>query len=306
MAHDALAMVDYGDKPSILVFADSDAAEARGRRSAEMAGCRIVDAVRIRDASARLDEQVSIDAILLELGEEACDQSIGLLDTLQRLARTDGRRSVVSAPFALIDLVAARAPSQLVHQLCDADLNEMAAAMVEASAPGKLRLHDISKEQGLPPLEQISQEVARIAALLADLAEKEAHGPRARPVVERGGQQPLQIDASLIRAMIRARRLREQYFKSDLFADPAWDILLDLYAARLEGQRVAVSSLCIAAAVPPTTALRWIKTLTDMGLRLRAADPQDGRRVYIELSHATASGLEAYLTAAHRISPLIL
>jgi hypothetical protein len=44
--------------------------------------------------------------------------------------------------------------------------------------------------------------------------------------------------------------MREQFFGPDLFADPAWDILLDLYAARLEQQRVAVSSLCIAAAVP--------------------------------------------------------
>jgi hypothetical protein len=43
-----------------------------------------------------------------------------------------------------------------------------------------------------------------------------------------------------------------------------------------------------------------------MGLLLRAADPQDGRRVYIELAADTAAGLEAYLSAANRISPLIL
>jgi DNA-binding MarR family transcriptional regulator len=67
-----------------------------------------------------------------------------------------------------------------------------------------------------------------------------------------------------------------------------------------------VSSLCIAAAVPATTALRWIKTLTDMGLLVRSADPQDGRRVYIELAPGAAARLEAYLGAAHRIAPVVL
>ena len=80
--------------------------------------------------------------------------------------------------------------------------------------------------------------------------------------------------------------------------------MLDLFAARLEKQKVAVSSLCIAAAVPATTALRWIKTLTDIGILVRAADPQDGRRVYIELAPKAAAGMEAYLRAAQRISTL--
>src|SRR3546814_5360350 len=57
-----------------------------------------------------------------------------------------------------------------------------------------------------------------------------------------------------------------------------------LMAAHLSGQRVSVSSLCIAAAVPATTALRWIRALTDHGLFLRQADPSDGRRVFIALS----------------------
>jgi DNA-binding MarR family transcriptional regulator len=104
--------------------------------------------------------------------------------------------------------------------------------------------------------------------------------------------------------MIRARRLRDQFFRSELFADPAWDMLLDLFAARLEKRKVAVSSLCIAAAVPPTTALRWIKSLSDQGLFVRIADAEDGRRVFIELSDDAAAAMDAYLRAAQRISPL--
>jgi DNA-binding MarR family transcriptional regulator len=102
--------------------------------------------------------------------------------------------------------------------------------------------------------------------------------------------------------MIRARRLRGDYLPAELFADPAWDILLDLMAARLEGRKVAVSSLCIAAAVPPTTALRWIAVLTERGLLRRVADPNDGRRINMELSGETARALGAYVRRAQRMT----
>ena len=79
---------------------------------------------------------------------------------------------------------------------------------------------------------------------------------------------------------------------------PAWDMLLDLMAARLEERVVSVSSLCIAAAVPPTTALRWIKTMTDTGLMERKPDRSDGRRIFIDLTERAASAMDAYLTRA--------
>lgn len=100
--------------------------------------------------------------------------------------------------------------------------------------------------------------------------------------------------AQQVRSLIRARHARANHFSSDLFADPAWDILLDLMAARLEGKAVSVSSLCIAAAVPLTTALRWIKTMTDGGLLERKADPTDGRRIFIDLSERAMAAMQAY------------
>jgi DNA-binding MarR family transcriptional regulator len=60
---------------------------------------------------------------------------------------------------------------------------------------------------------------------------------------------------------------------------------------------VAVSSLCIAAAVPATTALRWIKTMTDTGLFERHADPRDGRRIFMALSPRAAQAMERYFAA---------
>ena len=97
-----------------------------------------------------------------------------------------------------------------------------------------------------------------------------------------------------VRSVIRARRLRNRYFQDDLFADPAWDMLLDLLQAEIAQLRVPVSSLCIAAAVPATTALRWLKTMTDQGIFRRRADPHDGRRVFVELSPEASVAMRRY------------
>jgi len=99
----------------------------------------------------------------------------------------------------------------------------------------------------------------------------------------------------LARAIIKARSVRRQLFDEHLFADPAWDMLLELYALSAEGHRVSVSKLSLAAGVPGTTGLRWIDKLDEEGLIYRIADHLDGRRVWIELSHKGVSTMSDYL-----------
>ena len=94
--------------------------------------------------------------------------------------------------------------------------------------------------------------------------------------------------------MIRQRQARARFFDAELFADPAWDILLDLSAARAERSQVSVTSLCIAAGVPATTALRWIGQMVDADLLVRVSDPHDGRRAYIALADQTADAMARY------------
>jgi DNA-binding MarR family transcriptional regulator len=101
--------------------------------------------------------------------------------------------------------------------------------------------------------------------------------------------------------VIRARRLRSRHFEEELFADPAWDMLLDLLQAEISQLRVPVSSLCIAAAVPPTTALRWLKTLVEEGVFVRRADPHDGRRVFVELAPESSQALRRYFAEVGQV-----
>lgn len=106
-------------------------------------------------------------------------------------------------------------------------------------------------------------------------------------------------EAELGRALnwhLASRRRRAQFFPADLFADPAWDILLDVFLAEVEQRRVSISSVCAAACVPPTTALRWIKTMTGQGLFTRSPDFNDGRRFYLQLSTLASRSMRNYFS----------
>jgi DNA-binding MarR family transcriptional regulator len=92
-------------------------------------------------------------------------------------------------------------------------------------------------------------------------------------------------------------RQRDAFFGENLFADPAWDMLLELYARHVELERIAVSDLCIAANVPATTALRWIVKLERDGLVTRVADGLDARRCWLELSPAGLDSMRRYMDA---------
>lgn len=160
----------------------------------------------------------------------------------------------------------------------------LAAIQGAVATPALAGVADRS-DQSAARLGALSAEADRVAAALARL------------IVPTDASDPPPIDAGVIRGLVRARRARERYFPADIFADPAWDMLLDLTAARAEGQPVSVSSLCVAACVPPTTALRWIRTLCDSGLFDRASDPHDARRAFIALAEPTARAMARYLAA---------
>lgn len=98
-----------------------------------------------------------------------------------------------------------------------------------------------------------------------------------------------------VRSIIKARAARRKFFSEHLFSDPAWDMLLELYALKCEELRVSVTKLSIAAGIPGTTALRWIDKLESEQLLFRSEDPLDGRRIWIELSESGLKTMRAYL-----------
>ena len=103
-----------------------------------------------------------------------------------------------------------------------------------------------------------------------------------------------EVSPHWIRSIIKARRRREQIFSNATFADPGWDILLELYAVELEAGRVTVTQVCKVAAVAQTTALRWVGELEQAGLISRDPDTRDRRRTFLKLTPAGRDAMEQY------------
>lgn len=286
--------LSYSDQPPILVGASSDAAMARAVRTIEASGCRIGDRMALSDARERIERQIAATAVWIELDRDCGAELDDVLDCLDTNAAGGRFAAVVSSTSALIDAVSARIGTPSIELIADADEAQRAAALAIATAQAGMeqRLSDVASDQNTARLRQLSDEVSRIAATLARLS---SGPPAIAPAIEPApkGDAP-EISAEIVRKVIRARRLRARYFSEELFADPAWDMLLDLLQAEIAHLRVPVSSLCIAAAVPATTALRWLKTMVSKGLFIRRADPHDGRRVFVELSPEASSALRRY------------
>lgn len=292
----------YSDHPPMLLAASSDAAMARAERSAIAAGFRVGARMPIALARERIAEQISAAALWVELDSDGGGPMDELLAQVSRDVGDGRYAAVVSATHDLLDPLAASLDTSGVELIIDADYAERAAALAIATASRGIPLHvsDVASDNNAERLRQLSEEVSRIASTLARLSTGPGAAPRALEPLP-AGDVPL-LSAETVRAVIRARRLRARYFREELFADPAWDMLLDLLQAEIAQLRVPVSSLCIAAAVPATTALRWLKTMVSQGIFVRRADPNDGRRVFVELAPEASQALRRYFADVGQVA----
>ena len=100
---------------------------------------------------------------------------------------------------------------------------------------------------------------------------------------------------SKARIVLNSRRLRERYFASELFGEPAWDILLSLYIAEKSSGRMTTSRLAEQIHTPMTTVVRWLNHLETNELIERQAHPTDRRTAFIKLLRKGRTALDSYL-----------
>ncbi len=252
------------------------------------------------------------DYLLTDLSSEP-DQITAALETITEYLNEYGTELLVWVSADQLDIADALLPETGRHILCDA--LDFEAIPILTGALNRMNVQSLKQDDSptdYRALHRISDELADFARTLARIAEQDdppANMVSDKPVSFRPApaaifepfatrieaEKPVAgPDAAMVRNILKLRRRRESFFDSNLFADPAWDILLDLYAAQLESKKVSVSSLCIAASVPPTTALRWISTMTEDGQLVREHDPADARRVFIRLSDSTEESLRSY------------
>jgi hypothetical protein len=147
-------------------------------------------------------------------------------------------------------------------------------------------------------LQPLADELVAIAARLRDVADAAPEAgttPASAP-----GRSPRsdRRHLELARKTYSLRRKRAVIFGNpELFGEPAWDILLDLFIAQAEEKPVSVSSACIGSAAPATTGLRWLGVLADEGLIVRENDSGDNRRVLVRLSNTGVKAMERFFDA---------
>ena len=285
------------DRPGIIVIATPHDRDAMAE-SVRAAGGRVVTTLDWRDADL---SQTPAARIVLANARDAAEPA--LTDTLAQLADLAAARDaaiVMVFDRDQIDVVTATLFGPMVDLLCDPDPGMVSGAIALAMTRREDRLADTVREGEAERLRRLNEEVARVAEVLARLtgyADRRPGGVADRQAGFGAPPGAAAVTAADLRRAIRARRLRDTQFPGGLFEDPAWDILLDLYAAELEGAQVSVSSLCIAAAVAPTTALRWIGRMTEAGLLDRRPDPFDRRRAFMVLSADGRDRMQRYFAA---------
>ncbi len=110
--------------------------------------------------------------------------------------------------------------------------------------------------------------------------------------------------AELAHKIYAMRRRRNRWVHAELLGEPAWDIMLDLYKHTVARRVITVTSACVAAAVPPTTALRWISSLVEEGLVERIPLESDRRTVELRLTAKGFAAMKACLVDMETILEL--
>lgn len=118
-------------------------------------------------------------------------------------------------------------------------------------------------------------------------------------------KQDLDRLAALARRMIIERRLRDRLLDlPEIFGEPAWDIMLDLFVASVDNRLVSTTSACLSSTAPATTGLRYLRVLEDKGLVERVPDEEDGRVVNVRLTESAVGKMVQLLSRYAKSSPV--
>lgn len=103
---------------------------------------------------------------------------------------------------------------------------------------------------------------------------------------------PVQMTEDHVHSLLNARRGREVLFGRELFSDPAWDLILELYAAKLGNGRMSAPQLARSIGVSETIAYRWIAALVEAGIVFWNEKLSDSTETTLELSNEAGEKMD--------------
>lgn len=165
-----------------------------------------------------------------------------------------------------------------------------------------LRDTPAAREDLLGKISGLRHELRSLAQLLDEPPSREDRPDLGGPIGPAEAGAAVRLDhepgalATYIRELLRKECKRREIGGGELFGDPAWEMLLDLLLAKIEGRLVAVSSACIASGAPMSTALRLVRRLVDEGVLCRLPDEHDRRRHFLAIDPKYEQALIGYLS----------
>lgn len=141
-----------------------------------------------------------------------------------------------------------------------------------------------------------------VSAYYTPSPDQNAKSSNIHPIDNAKTDKSLAVFAHKIYISRRDREINNSY--SELYSDPAWDILLDLFVAHASDKFISVTDASIAGKVAVSTAIRWILNLEKAGLIERQPDSSDKRRCFVMLSGDGLAYMRKALTAmSERMKP---
>jgi FixJ family two-component response regulator len=257
-------------------------------------GYASVSASSAAEALLRIEDR-SISTIIIDYNMPGCD-GLTLMEQLTALARADGRslHFIMATGHATLEVAVG------AMRVSAVDFLEKPVSR-EQLQKSLLRVRGVELERPartalVNQLESLSAEMQRISSIIA--SPNTANGAQPAPAANSSRM----ADSAFIRRLLRNEAKRRQLGNGALFGDPAWDMLLDLTIAKLEGRHVSVSSACIASGAPTTTALRLVNRLVGESILARIPDEKDGRRDFLVIDPTIEGPLIAYLNELARAS----
>lgn len=113
---------------------------------------------------------------------------------------------------------------------------------------------------------------------------------------------PVNVTEDQIRSILKVRRGRSEIFGEGLFSDPAWDILLELLAARLGNRKMTLVELEQVA--PRSVLARWVAELEERRLVICELNRFRPDEFSVSLSDGCAHRLLQFLSSARHLAGL--
>ena len=322
MLNDAISQSDFsydiatdgaGLPARAAIFAEDEGLRRQIGADLGGAGFRSIDGGSLRalleGPIALLGDVVVVDCAMT--GKRRIDGMMlaGLARLDMRVARSGAKLIVATNLDGLDDVFAVLDQSNPQILVSPSRAERVIAVGRVMGEAGAARLREMGEEDRVALL-RLSQQVEAIASSLDRIGHASVSSTPALSEYKRDYRGPDSAfggsfavagtplpDPQIVRQIIANRQARSRFFDSALFGDPAWDMLLDLTAAHGEGAQVSVTSLCIAAGVPATTALRWLTQMVETGIFRRVPDPADRRRAFIALSDKAIAAMAGYFAS---------